>query len=158
MNTMKKGEKPGLDYLFDQQEKQEKVEREAKAEERKKELMLDLEAIYERAFQAAINVKYAEYQQRINTPELPVTEKEALEAELNDFKQNPERYGITRKNSPIVDDFDKQRVMKIVEELTDKEGLSKDKAENFIEAMRGFADRHAKKVEAENKKISGRGD
>ena len=158
MNTMKKGERPGLDYLFDKQKEQEKKERETRAEKRYDELMLELSAIYDKAFEAAKNKKYAEYQQRINAPELSETEKAALQAELNDFQQNPEKYGVTRKNSPVVDEFDQRRALEIVEELKDKEGLSEEKDVDFVEAMRGYAERHAKKVEAQNKEVSEKGD
>lgn len=156
--TTKEGERPGFDYLFNLHQEQEKKEKEAKAQKRAEELMLELSAIYDRAFQAAINAKYADYQQRINAPELSETEKAALQAELNDFQQNPEKFGISRKNSPIVDDFDKRRALAIVDELKDKEGLSKDKEVDFVEAMHGFAERQAKKVEAQDKQVSGRGD
>ena len=158
MNTMKKGERPGLDYLFDKQKEQEKKERETRAEKRYDELMLELSAIYDKAFEAAKNKKYAEYQQRINAPELSEIEKAALQAELNDFQQNPEKYGVTRKNSPVVDEFDQRRALEIVEELKDKEGLSEEKDVDFVEAMRGYAERHAKKVEAQNKEVSEKGD
>lgn len=158
MSTEKKEERTGFDYLWNLHQEEERKEKEAKAEERAKELMLELSAIYDRAFEAAINKKYAEYQQRANAPELSETEKEALMAELNDFKQNPEKFGISRKNSPIVDDFDKRRALAIVDELKDKEGLSKDKEVDFVEAMHGFAERQAKKVEAQDKQVSGRGD
>ena len=158
MNTMKKGERPGLDYLFDKQKEQEKKERETRAEKRYDELMLELSAIYDKAFEAAKNKKYAEYQQRINAPELSEIEKAAIQAELNDFQQNPEKYGVTRKNSPVVDEFDQRRALEIVEELKDKEGLSEEKDVDFVEAMRGYAERHAKKVEAQNKEVSEKGD
>ena len=158
MNTMKKGERPGLDYLFDKQKEQEKKERETRAEKRYDELMLELSAIYDKAFEAAKNKKYAEYQQRINAPELSEIEKAAIQAELNDFQQNPEKYGVSRKSSPIVDDFDKRRALEIVDELNDKEALSKDKEVDFVEAMHGYAERHAKKVEAQNKEVSEKGD
>ena len=158
MNTMKKSERPGLDYLFDKQKEQEKKERETRAEKRYDELMLELSAIYDKAFEAAKNKKYAEYQQRINAPELSEIEKAAIQAELNDFQQNPEKYGVTRKNSPVVDEFDQRRALEIVEELKDKEGLSEEKDVDFVEAMRGYAERHAKKVEAQNKEVSEKGD
>ena len=158
MNTIKKGEKSGLDFLYEQQKEQEKKEREARAEKRAEELKLELSAIFDRAFEAAINVKCAEYQTRINAPELSETEKAALQAELNDFQQKPEKYGVTRKNSPVVDEFDQRRALEIVEELKDKEGLSEEKDVDFVEAMRGYAERHAKKVEAQNKEVSEKGD
>lgn len=147
-----------VDILLDMQKEDEKKEKEARAEKRAEELKLELSAIFDRAFEAAINVKYADYQQRINAPELSETEKEALQAELNDFQKNPEKYGITRKNSPIVDEFDRKRAMEIVEELNDKEALSKEKEVDFVEAMRGYAERHAKKVDAQNKEVSEKGD
>lgn len=152
------GKKKCVDILLDMQKEEEKKEKEAKAQKRAEELMLELSAIYDRAFQAAINVKYADYQKRINAPELSETEKAAIQAELNDFQQNPEKYGISRKSSPIVDEFDKRRALQIVDELNDKEGLSKDKEVDFVEAMHGYAERHAKKVDAQNKQVSGRGD
>ncbi len=154
MNTMKKGEKPGLDYLFDKAKEQEKKEREAKAEKRKEDLILELTAIYDRAFQEAINTKYADYQTRINAPELSETEKEALQAELNDFQQNPEKYGIIRTKSPIVDEFDQRRALEIVEELKDTDGLSKDKEPDLLKHI----EERAKRTEAQNKEVTGRGD
>ena len=158
MSTEKKEERTGFDYLWNLHQEEERKEKEAKAEERAKELMLELSAIYDRAFEAAINKKYAEYQQRANAPELSETEKEALMAELNDFKQNPEKYGVIRTKSPIVDEFDQRRALEIVEELKDKEGLSKDKEVDFVKAMHGYAERHAQKMEAQNKQVSERGD
>ena len=152
------GKKKCVDILLDMQEAEEKKEKEAKAQKKAAELMLELSAIYDRAFQAAINVKYADYQKRINAPELSETERAALQAELNDFQQNPEKFGITRNNSPIVDEFDQRRALEIVDELNDKEGLSKEEDVDFVEAMHGYAERHAKKVEAQNKQVSGRGD
>ena len=154
MNTIKKGEKAGLDYLFEQQKKQEEQEKKARAEKRTEELMLELSAIYDRAFEAAKNVKYAEYQTRINAPELSQPDKEALQAELNDFKQNPEKYGVIRTKSPIVDEFDQRRALEIVDELKDKEGLSNAKEPDFLKMIDGYA----KRMEAQNKQVSGRGD
>ena len=154
MNTMKKGEKPGLDYLFDKAKEQEKKERDAKAEKRKDELILELTAIYDRAFQKAINDKYTEYQTRINAPELSETEKEALQAELNDFQQDPEKYGVIRTKSPIVDEFDQRRALEIVEELKDTDGLAKDKEPELLKHI----EERAKRTEAQNKEVTEKGD
>lgn len=158
MSTGNKNERAGFEYLWNLQQEEEKKEKEAKAKEREKELMLELSAIYDRAFEAAINKKYAEYQQKVNAPELSATEKDALMAELNDFKKNPEKYGVIRSKSPIVDEFDQRRALEIVKELEDKEGLSKDKEVDLVEAMHGYAERHAQRTDAQNKQVSGRGD
>ena len=48
-------------------------------------------------------------------------DSEAILAELNDFQQNPEKYGVVRAKSPIVDEFDQRRALEIVEELKDKD-------------------------------------
>lgn len=158
MSTEKKEERTGFDYLWNLRQEEEKKEREAKAQKRAEELMLEISAIYDRAFEAAINKKYAEYQQRINAPELTQSEKEALEAELNDFKQNPEKYGLIRTKTPITDEFDQRRILEIVEELKDKEGLAKDKEPELLKMIDGYAERHAQRMEAQNKQVSGRGD
>lgn len=154
MNTMKKGEKPGLDYLFDKQKEQEKKEKEARAENRTDELMLELSAIYDRAFHAAIDKKCSEYRERANVPELSQADSEAILAELNDFQQNPEKYGVVRAKSPIVDEFDQRRALEIVEELKDKDGLTKDKEPELLKMIDGYA----KRMEAQNKQVSGMGD
>ena len=144
MAEMTESRKALIDMFQEMDKKQELIDKKERINKSIADLKKELGEIAERAFSAAISAKVKEYQDKV-TEELTEAEREQIQQERADFEANPEKYGITREKSPIVDEADKTRALQIVELLKDTDKLASDKEmseKDFVEYMKGFGERN----------------
>lgn len=145
MAEMTESRKALIDMFQEMDKKQELIDKKEVINKKIADLKKELEEISERAFYDAIGAKIKEYQDKANTAGLTEAEVEQIDQERKDFEENPEKYGITREKSPIVDEADKRRALQIVELLKDTDKLASDtemSEKDFVEYMKGFGERN----------------
>ena len=136
-------------YFMELDSKEEKREKKERLERAINELNEELLTITTMAYQTAIGKVVDAYQEKLNDPDLTKEEREAIEQERMNFEADPSTKGVTRENSPIVDEDDKRRALQIVEQLKDtskikfpEDGMTESE---FVEYMKGFASRNGAK-------------
>lgn len=152
MEEMAESRKALIDMFQKMDEKQELIDKKEKINKNIADLKKELGEIAERAYSDAISAKIGEYQEKAQAPGLSNEEREQIQQERKDFEENPEKYGVTRDKSPIVNEADKARALQIVELLKDTEKLGEEKdlsEAEFVKYMKGFGERQTPSPKAE---------
>ncbi len=141
------------DMMWEQDKKSELLEKQERINKQVTEYRKELNEIFDRAYQTAIEKVVSEYQEKLCNSELSEDEISAIEQERKDFEADPSIKGIIREKCPIVNEQDQQRALQLAELLkdTDKLGEVEDviTQEGFLEQMQGFAERQQSKQTTE---------